>query len=141
MRPQSAYQRVIETTRTEYNGGPRMPRKMNYENDNCRFGRVMKMIRAGATDGEIVYEYPEFFAQIDVLNVSRAIADGTISRGMIYTRRSTAPLEAQRRRAHVVAMMLNGMTEEEICEETGYSAETVRYYLTGHHPHKRGKKR
>ena len=40
MRTQSAYQRVVETTRTEYTGGPRMPRRENYEADDCRYAHV-----------------------------------------------------------------------------------------------------
>ena len=98
MRTQSAYQRVVETTRTEYTGGPRMPRRENYDADDCRYARVIQMIRAGKTVGEIVYEYPEFFNQIDVLAIYRKIADGSISRGRVITSNATRTSDGRRTR-------------------------------------------
>ena len=130
MRTQSAYQRVVETTRTEYNGGPRMPRRENYDADDCRYAHVIQMIRAGKTYGEIVYEYPEFFDQIDVLTIYRKIADGSISRGRVIT--SNATRTSDGRRTTVLALHMNGHGRAEIARITGVSERMVSFYIDGH---------
>ena len=130
MRTQSAYQRVVETTRTEYNGGPRMPRRENYDADDCRYAHVIQMIRAGKTYGEIVYEYPEFFDQIDVLTIYRKIADGSISRGRVIT--SNATRTSDGRRTTVLALHMNGHGRAEIARITGLSERMVSFYIDGH---------
>lgn len=103
MRAQSAYQRVVDSTRTEYEGGPRMPERGAYEQDNCRYGDVMRMIREGRDDNYIVRLRPEFKKRTDVLAVYRKIADGTICRGKALRGRSTRTRTAVGLFAEVIA--------------------------------------
>ena len=131
MRTQSAYQRVVETTRTEYNGGPRMPRQENYEADDCRYARVIEMIRAGRSDEEIIDSIPELQNgdQRDVLRLYRKIADGSISRGRVIT--SNATRTSDGRRTTVLALHMNGHGRAEIARITGLSERMVSFYIDG----------
>lgn len=130
MRTQSAYQRVVETTRTEYSGGPRMPEAASYEFG--RYGRILRMIRAGKYYEEIIDSVPELRNgdQRDVLRVYRKIADGSISRGRVIT--SNATRTSDGRRATVLALHMNGHERAEIARITGLSERIVSYYIDGH---------
>ena len=124
MRTQSAYQRVVETTRTEYNGGPRMPDADSYEYG--RFGEVMRMIRAGKCDEEIVDRYPEFANYIDVLAVYRKIANGTIRKGREIMHESTRTDANDKLTMEIIRRQLRGIGDETIAEQLGVGVKRVR---------------
>lgn len=132
MRTQSAYQRVVETTRTEYNGGPRMPRQENYEADDCRYAHVMRMIRAGKCDEEIADAYPEFYreGQMQVLAVCRKIADGTICAGHIITN-DTKPIVYDALAVELLAAAINGESPQETAQRLGISVNEVLGHTNG----------
>lgn len=135
MKAQSAYQRVVEGTRTEYAGGPRMPEEMDYANFNCRYGVITRMIRAGYTDQQIRKRFPT--VSTSVLMVYRKIEAGAGSKGRERLNKTTATRTADGKRAKVTSMMLNGHDADEIARVTGLDRKTVIYYMTGHHPKKR----
>ena len=87
----------------EYNGGPEMPVNDRYEDDDCRFGHVMRMIWAGKSDLQIVDRYPEFAGYIDVLAVYRKIANGTIRKGKAIRGKTTKTRTAVGLFAEVIA--------------------------------------
>lgn len=142
MRTQSAYQRVVDNTRTEYEGGPRMQERDTYEQDNCRYGDVMRMIREGRDDDYIVRLRPEFGDCRDVLAVYRKIADGTIHRGRARRGKSTRTMTVVGLCAEIIAGEMNGESCRSIAERLGFSVRQVEYYTRGSSTQsKRGRKR
>ena len=131
MRAQSAYQRVVDNTRMEYNGGPEMPANDRYEDDDCRYGHVMRMIRAGKSDLQIVDRYPEFANYIDALAVYRKIANGTIRRGKVIRGKTTRTRTAVGLFAEVIAGEMNGESVDIIAERLGIDRRRVEYYTRG----------
>lgn len=131
MRTQTAYERVVVSTRKGYEGGLRMPESGSYEADNCRYAKVMQMTRAGESKVQVVRRYPEFERQLDVLDVYRKIADGTVSEGAPIAQSSRRTDTADALLAAIIAGELDGESKEIIAERLGISVRQVEYYTRG----------
>lgn len=110
----------------EYNGGPEMPVNDRYEDDDCRYGHVMRMIRAGKSDLQIVDRYPEFANYIDVLAVYRKIANGTIRKGREIMHESTRTDANDKLTMEIIGRQLRGIGDETIAEQLGVGVKRVR---------------
>ncbi len=133
MKAQSAYQRVVSGTRLDTDVGARAADSNCYEDDDCRFGNVMRMLRAGCSQKKIIRRYPEYRPpeQREMLRVMQGIIDGTICEGRFLLNKTTQTEVGFALMAEIVAGQLNGESEQEIAERLGVRLERVQYYTRG----------